>query len=87
MEVKTEADHDGDYVYLLEPFGGQVLVSGPNNTKHVTFNELTLHKQRWGRLSSASKLMEPLATRYISEENIYHLRQCNLGLNFIKFNS
>jgi hypothetical protein len=67
MEVKTEADDDDDYVYLLEPFGGQVLVSGPNNTKHVTFNELTLHKQRWGRLSSASKLMEPPATRYMSK--------------------
>jgi hypothetical protein len=48
MEVKTEDDYV-DYVYLLEPFGGHVLVSGPNNTKHVTFNKLTLHKQRQGR--------------------------------------
>lgn len=44
MEVKRK--EDDDYIYLLEPFGGQVFVSGPNNTKHVTFNELTLHKQR-----------------------------------------
>ena len=37
--------HDVDYTYLLEPFGGQVFESGPNNTKHVTCNGLTLHKQ------------------------------------------
>jgi len=37
--------HDDHYTYLLEPFGGQVFVSGPNNTKHVTCNGLTLHKQ------------------------------------------
>lgn len=44
MEVKRK--EDDNYIYLLEPFGGQVFMSGPNNTKHVTFNELTLHKQR-----------------------------------------
>lgn len=36
MELKRKVDDD--YIYLLEPFGGQVFVSGPNNTKHVTFN-------------------------------------------------
>lgn len=37
--------HDDNYTYLLEPFGGQVFESGPNNTKHVTCNRLTIHKQ------------------------------------------
>jgi hypothetical protein len=67
MEVSTEDDGHDVYVYLLEPFGGQVLVSGPNNTKHVTFKELTLHKQIWGRLPSVPILMDPPATRYMSE--------------------
>jgi hypothetical protein len=44
MEAKIKEDNN--YIYLLEPFGGQVFVSGPNNTKHVTFNKWTLHKQR-----------------------------------------
>jgi hypothetical protein len=65
MEAKTK--EDDDYIYLLEPFGGQVFVSGPNNTKHVTFKELTIHKQRKGRLPSVFTLLVPPATRYMSE--------------------
>jgi hypothetical protein len=68
MEEKRK--EDDIYIYLLEPFGGQVFMSGPNNTKHVTFNELTLHKQRLGGLTSVSILMVPPATRYMSEVNL-----------------
>jgi hypothetical protein len=48
--MKVKRQHNADYVYLLEPFGGQVFESGPNNIKHVTCNGLTIHKQWKDRL-------------------------------------
>jgi hypothetical protein len=63
--------HDDNYTYLLEPFGGQVFESGPNNTKHVTCNRLTLHKQTKDRFPSVFMLLVYAATRDVLQIEIY----------------
>jgi len=70
--------HDDDYTYLLEPFGGQVFESGPNNTKHVTCKGLTLHKQinkqTKDRFPSVFMLLVYAATRDVLQIEIYILQ-------------
>jgi hypothetical protein len=75
--------HDEDHTYLLEPFGGQVFESGPNNTKHVTCNGLTLHKQTnkqtKDRFPTVFMLLVYAATRDALKKEIYilnHSTEC-----------